>query len=94
MFRLYDRDRSGFMDKDEFAKGLRKYGVNATKAEMDELFSAFDTDYNGTVNYEEFLRHIRVRFIYRKIRYIYMYFSNLPTHFASFSRPCQRLAKI
>ena len=60
MFRLCDNNRSGTLSRLEFAEGLRDYGCSLSKDDMRVLFDHFDTDGNGSVNYNEFLLHLRV----------------------------------
>ena len=62
LFRVMDDDRDRKLNVDEFRKGVEEYGLNFSKAEIDELFRLFDIDHNGTINYEEFLRKLRVCF--------------------------------
>ena len=51
MFRLCDNNRSGTLSRLEFAEGLRDYGCSLPKDDMRVLFDHFDTDGNGSVNY-------------------------------------------
>lgn len=60
MFRRMDKDRSGVLNRDEFALGLKETGLNVSGHETIELFKRFDKDQNGRVNYDEFLDAIRV----------------------------------
>ena len=48
------------MSRDEFASAVRVMGYRMTNEECRHVFDFFDTDDNGTVNYEEFLLHLRV----------------------------------
>lgn len=61
-FRIYDDDGSRSLDLKEFEKGLHDYGVMGL--DMDEikaLFDKFDRDGSGTIDFDEFLRNLRVR---------------------------------
>lgn len=53
----YNGDRK--IDKEEFYVGLREYGANISKREAEILLDFFDTDKDGYVNYDEFLKGIR-----------------------------------
>lgn len=58
-----DDNQSGDLSKDEFMKGIKDSGLDLPENEAEELFQAFDTDGSGSINYEEFLRSIRVNMI-------------------------------
>ena len=45
---------------DEFRKGVEEYGLNFSKSEIEDLFRLFDIDHSGNIDYEEFLRRLRV----------------------------------
>ena len=62
MFRRMDDNNSGDLSREEFIKGLNDTGLHEqlTADEVQQLFDIFDTDHSGTVNFNEFLRHIRV----------------------------------
>jgi Ca2+-binding EF-hand superfamily protein len=61
-FQMYDRDRSGFLDRDEFYSALQILfstgDVHAHEDELksvcDELFELMDTDQSGTISAEEY----------------------------------------
>lgn len=56
-----DDDGSRSIDSKEFAKGMHDYGLMLEKEEVDDLFSRFDADGSGTVDFDEFLKNLRVR---------------------------------
>uniref|UniRef100_A0A8C5LJK9 EF-hand domain-containing protein n=1 Tax=Leptobrachium leishanense TaxID=445787 RepID=A0A8C5LJK9_9ANUR len=58
-FRIMDDNRSNCLDQDEFSKGLQNYGVFLKPEEVLEIFQRFDTNGNGTINFDEFLISIR-----------------------------------
>lgn len=62
LFRVMDDDRDRKLNVDEFRKGVEEYGLNFSRADIEELFRLFDIDHNGTIDYEEFLRRLRVCF--------------------------------
>lgn len=58
-----DQDGNNKLDVDDFRWGLRDFGINITKEESEQVLQAFDRNGDGFVNYNEFLRAIRVRFL-------------------------------
>jgi hypothetical protein len=69
LFRIMDDDGSKNLSFDEFKKGVQEYGLNFTKDEIAELFRMFDSDQNGKIDYEEFIRKLRVCFF---LNFIFM----------------------
>ena len=60
-FRNFDSfDGNHKIDADEFYSGLCEIQVSVTRAEANQLMALFDTDGDGTVNFDEFLVGIRV----------------------------------
>lgn len=55
-----DDDGSKSLSKEEFSKGIRETGLTLSDEDTEKLFSAFDKDGEGTINYDEFLVAIRV----------------------------------
>ena len=55
-----DDDGNRKLSVDEFKKGVEEYGLNLSKTEIEDLFRAMDADRNGSIDYEEFLRRLRV----------------------------------
>ncbi len=60
MFRRMDDDGSKALSMDEFVKGIRDTGYEATDEDAKKMFEAFDKDGGGTINIDEFLETIRV----------------------------------
>ena len=58
-----DDDKNRKLSLDEFKKGVEEYGLNFSKSEIEDLFRRIDTDRSGSIDYEEFLRKLRVRWI-------------------------------
>jgi Ca2+-binding EF-hand superfamily protein len=59
---MMDDSRDRRLDIHEFINGCRGRGIHKmTDAELKEVFSRFDKDGGGTIDFEEFLRAIRVR---------------------------------
>jgi len=63
LFKLIDTDGSQSISLAEFQKAISnlKLDDSFSQAEIHALFNAFDRNRDGTINYEEFLRTIRVR---------------------------------
>lgn len=51
-FVIYDDDKSGFLDREEFIHAVQQGGF--TEEEAAECFDEIDTDQSGSVSYEEF----------------------------------------
>ena len=49
------------LDREELKYGLRDYGVALSDRELDTVLSAFDKNKDGRIDFDEFLRGIRVR---------------------------------
>lgn len=57
-FAKLDRTGDGTLTVDEFKRGLRKLGFEATEDEMTLLMRRFDKNGDGKVNYKEFARFV------------------------------------
>ena len=55
-----DDDGNRKLNIDEFRKGVEEYGLHMSKTEIEQLFRMMDMDQNGSIDYEEFLRKLRV----------------------------------
>ena len=62
MFQIYDDNGSRMLDYEELKKGVHDYGLNMSKAELDDLFKDFDKDKSGSISFDEFLLALRVIF--------------------------------
>ena len=49
-FRLYDKDKDGFITKSE----MEKLSKNLSKEQIDKVFARFDADGDGRLSYAEF----------------------------------------
>ena len=65
-----DDDGNRKLSVDEFKKGVEEYGLHFTKVEIEDLFRSMDIDNSGCIDYEEFLRRLRVCFI---IKYLFIF---------------------
>ena len=59
LFRCWDEDRSGTVDKDEFHKAVRALGFEVEKADTDAVFDSLDDDHSGTIEYKELATMLR-----------------------------------
>ncbi len=61
LFRIIDDNNNGRLEKKEFQKVLKDFRLKFNEDETAKLFQEFDRDRDGSVDYNEFLRTIRVR---------------------------------
>jgi len=54
-----DRNRNGSLDPVEFKYAMRDYGVPLSEAEVSAIVKNFDTNKDGKLSFDEFLRAIR-----------------------------------
>jgi len=59
-FKIIDDDGSRSIDIKEFRKGIHDYGVIMEPETIQELFDSIDRDHSGAVDFDEFLRALRV----------------------------------
>jgi alpha-tubulin suppressor-like RCC1 family protein/Ca2+-binding EF-hand superfamily protein len=53
-FETFDEDQSGFLDEDEFFYAMEYMGLNPTDHKHEELFTHFDSNHTGSIDYYEF----------------------------------------
>ena len=58
LFRDWDADSSGQVDRKEFARVLPALGLEVSEAEGRQLFDMFDPDRSGTIELNEFLASV------------------------------------
>ena len=58
-FLIMDDDRSKSLSYEEFRKGIHDFGVSVSDEEAKEMFVAFDSQGDGSINFEEFLSKLR-----------------------------------
>eukprot|EP00605_Chrysophyceae_sp_TOSAG23-4_P000792 GSChrysophyteH1.ASY1.ANO1.881.1 assembled CDS len=58
-FKIIDDDGNGLINSVEFKKVLREMALVLEEAEISELFSFFDNDRNGVIDFDEFLNGVR-----------------------------------
>lgn len=71
-FRIMDDAGDGFLDREDFIYGLKDYGCHLTDAEFDCLLTKFDSNKDGFVSFDEFLRTIRGPLSDRRKQFIRM----------------------
>ena len=59
VFKMWDEDNSGHIDRNEFQQCMGALGLDAPRAEIDELFDFFDTDASGSISYDEVYKKLR-----------------------------------
>jgi len=79
-FRLLDKDKSKTLDKAECARGLqmltRAFKLQLDKVKCDRLFSLFDYNGDGQIDYEEFIKGLRGGMNTRRKDLVKMAFGN------------------
>ena len=59
IFKIMDDDGSKTLSKQEFEKACRDFKIDVASDDIGSLFSAFDINRDGTIQYDEFLRMVR-----------------------------------
>lgn len=59
MFRAMDRNRNGSLDPVEFKYAMRDYGVDLSEIEITQIVKNFDTNKDGKLSFDEFIRAMR-----------------------------------
>ena len=60
IFRAMDQNGNCKLECDDFRWGLMDFGIQVTPEEAQEILNHFDTDKNGVVDFQEFLRCLKV----------------------------------
>ncbi|KAK3578521.1 hypothetical protein CHS0354_007776 [Potamilus streckersoni] len=55
-FRMFDRDGNGYIDAEELRICMVNLGEKLTLEEVEEMIKEVDVDFDGRMNYEEFVR--------------------------------------
>jgi calmodulin len=55
-FKIFDRDRDGYIDMKELKRVTNMLGTMLTKDEVDEFMAEADKDGNGKLDYDEFVK--------------------------------------
>lgn len=59
MFKVMDRNGNGSLSPVEFKYAMRDYGLNLSEIEVTQIVKHFDTNKDGQISFDEFLRAIR-----------------------------------
>ena len=59
IFKAWDDDGNGCVDREEFVNGLQVLGIHAHKAEVDAFFQVFDPDGSGALDFRELSAALR-----------------------------------
>lgn len=59
VFKIMDDNNSKSLDKYEFKKAIGDFQLGVPEEHVELVFSAFDLNRDGTIDYDEFLRMIR-----------------------------------
>lgn len=59
VFRTMDTDFSKRQCFEEFKNGIKLYGIKMDDSELFKLFNAFDNDQSGSIDFVEFIKHLR-----------------------------------
>ena len=59
LFREWDEDSSGYVDKKEFRKAMPLLGLEVSKKEIDALFDSWDPDKSGKLEFKELDKILR-----------------------------------
>mmetsp|Transcript_9325 Transcript_9325/g.14050 ORF Transcript_9325/g.14050 Transcript_9325/m.14050 type:complete len:1135 (+) Transcript_9325:93-3497(+) len=79
LLKIMDDNGDKRLTKDELMYGMRDYGINLTKTEVEQLFLLFDRDRNGFIDIDEFLIGIRGDLNDRRKKLVRMAFDILDT---------------
>jgi len=61
IFKAMDDNGNRSLDLDDFRWGFIDYGFNLSKEEAAEIMKRFDRNNDGVINFDEFLRFLKVR---------------------------------
>lgn len=61
-FNYFDLDENGLISFDELASILRKENPDITDEIVEYMMEEVDTDHDGNISFEEFIKAMRVKF--------------------------------
>ena len=53
---VFDKEGSGFLDRDVLEYSIRNLGDGLTESEVEEFISSIKFDSEGTISYDDFMR--------------------------------------
>jgi Ca2+-binding EF-hand superfamily protein len=59
IFKKYDQNQNGYLELDEYIECLRDQKLNLTNTEVITMSLSADTNGDGKIDYEEFMKHFR-----------------------------------
>ena len=77
MFKIMDNNGSGSLDPVEFKYGLRDFGIEISENEITALLKHFDTNRDGKLSFDEFLRAIQSDLNQRRVDMVMMAYAVL-----------------
>lgn len=77
MFKAIDRDRNKSVDPTEFKYAMRDYGIPITDEEVSAVVKYFDTNKDGKISFDEFLRAVRGDLNERRLEMVHMAYNVL-----------------
>lgn len=57
-FRLFDKDGSGTIDKEELERITTQMGESLSKDELEQMLKLVDTNKDGKIDYNEFIKYV------------------------------------
>jgi len=58
IFKFFDIDGSGDLDKEEFRMAMERFGMSLTKKEIDGFFRRYDQDGGGEISFDELVERV------------------------------------
>jgi Ca2+-binding EF-hand superfamily protein len=77
MFRAIDRDRNKSVDPTEFKYAMRDYGIPISDDEVSAVVKYFDSNRDGKISFDEFLRAVRGDLNERRLEMVHMAYNVL-----------------
>lgn len=60
-FKVFDKDQNGFISAEELRRVMTNLGEKLSKVDIDEMIREADSDDDGQINYEEFVKVMMAR---------------------------------
>jgi Ca2+-binding EF-hand superfamily protein len=86
LFILFDCDKDGSINRNDFREGFRKLNLSLLESEFESIFYSMDTDNNGFIDFTEFLAPFINNNIYLNEKTLieaFMFFDKKDTGFIS-----------